>query len=98
MPGLSQRFDEVADTGTDGAGIEWQGVSPDFLGLLSRADLVLAKGMANFETMYGRDLKPPVLFLFKLKCRPLREYLNGPPDSYWALWQEGERSATPAAF
>jgi uncharacterized protein with ATP-grasp and redox domains len=87
--GLSQRFDEVADTGFAGLGVEWPRVSPDFKRLFSQADLVLSKGMANFETLHGRKLKPPVFYLFKLKCQPLRDHLQAPPDSYWALWQEG---------
>jgi uncharacterized protein with ATP-grasp and redox domains len=50
--------------------------------------VILAKGMANFETMYQHPLPAPALFLFKAKCQPLQEHLRTPPDAFWALWQE----------
>jgi uncharacterized protein with ATP-grasp and redox domains len=88
--GLEKRFSEVADTGTDGVGIDWEGVSKEFLDLVDKADLILAKGMANFESMYPRDLPCPVLFLFKVKCQPMQDYLEAPGESYWALWREAK--------
>jgi Uncharacterized conserved protein len=42
-------FGETMDTGTDGAGIDWRHVSPAFWDLVEKADLMVAKGMANFE-------------------------------------------------
>jgi hypothetical protein len=85
--GLAPRFD-AADTGADGAGVDWQRIGRGFKALLHEADLILAKGMANFETMYQHPLPAPALFLFKAKCQPLQEYLRTPPDAFWALWQE----------
>ena len=90
VSGLEKEFSEVADTGTDGIGIEWNSVSKRFLDLIDRADLVLAKGMGNFESMYPRDLPCPVFFLFKAKCKPMQDYLGAPGESYWALWKESK--------
>jgi damage-control phosphatase, subfamily I len=89
--GLEGSFDEVLDTGTDGAGIEWKRVSPSFLDLVGEADLILSKGMANFETVYPRDLALPVFFLFKVKCEPIQEYIKAPVESYVALWRDGTK-------
>lgn len=89
--GLIHEFSEVTDTGTDGAGIDWEGVSREFLDLFAKADLVLAKGMANFETVYRKGPPRPAFFLFKVKCRPIKDYLNAPPDSFWALWRDEEQ-------
>jgi len=86
---LENRFSEVADTGTDGVGIDWEHVSNEFLDLVDQAHLIVAKGMANFESMYPRDLPSPVFFLFKAKCRPIQDYLKASPESYWALWYDG---------
>lgn len=86
--GLMDRFDEVADTGTDGAGIDWRMVSDRFLELVNQADLIVSKGMANFETVYNSALPCPVFFLFKVKCAPIKDYLSAPPDTFWALWKE----------
>ena len=87
---LDGRFSDIADTGTDGVGIDWDHVSKEFLDLVDQADLIVAKGMANFESLYPRDLSCPVFFLFKAKCRPIQDYLEAPGESFWALWKEGK--------
>jgi uncharacterized protein with ATP-grasp and redox domains len=87
--GLGERIKETADTGTDGAGIDWDNVSPRFLRLLSEADLVVSKGMANFETLSPRDVGRAVFYIFKSKCRPVQDYIQAPPNSYMALLKPG---------
>jgi uncharacterized protein with ATP-grasp and redox domains len=87
--GLEKKFDEVRDTGTDGMGIDWQNVSKDFLDLIAAADLVISKGMANFETLYPREMVAPAFFLFKVKCEPIRNYIQAPANSFLALWKKG---------
>lgn len=86
--GLESSFEEIADTGTDGVGIEWDSVSGDFLDLVASADLILSKGMANFETIYHRKLSSPVFFIFKVKCAPIEDYVKAPADSFQALWRD----------
>jgi uncharacterized protein with ATP-grasp and redox domains len=90
--GLEKRFDPLMDTGTDGAGIDWETVSTDFLDLIALADLVISKGMANFETLYPRDLAAPVFFLFKVKCEPIQNYIQAPANSFLALWKKGSKN------
>ncbi len=87
---LGAKFGEVVDTGTDGVGIEWDRVSEEFLGLVNEADLIISKGMANLESIYPKRLSCPVFFLFKTKCRPIRDYFNAPAESFWALWHDGK--------
>ena len=87
--GMEDAFDEVADTGTDGAGIDWDHVSADFLNLIDSADIIISKGMANFETLYAREMAAPVLFLFKVKCQPIQNYIQAPGSSFMALWNKG---------
>lgn len=87
--GLEKMFDPVMDTGTDGAGIDWENVSRDFLDLMASADLVISKGMANFETLYPRDMVAPVFFLFKVKCEPIQNYIQAPANSFLALCKKG---------
>jgi hypothetical protein len=86
--GLEKMFDTVMDTGTDGAGIDWENVSRDFLDLIASADLVISKGMANFETLYPRAMVSPTFFLFKVKCEPIQNYVQAPPNSFMALWKK----------
>jgi damage-control phosphatase, subfamily I len=89
--GLGDRIKDIADTGTDGAGIDWENVSAGFLKLLSEADLVVSKGMANFETLYPRVIGRAVFYVFKSKCRPVQDYIQAPPDSYMALLRRDGR-------
>ncbi len=83
---LEDRFPDVVDTGIDGVGIEWDRLSRKFIGLLDNADLIISKGMANFETIYPRDLPTPIFFLFRAKCQPMQDYLKAPAGSFWAMW------------
>lgn len=88
--GLVQQFDSVADTGADGAGVDWDRVSPEFMGLLEQANLVLCKGGANFETVYPHAFRAPAFFLFKVKCRPDQmAFFDSPPEVFWGLWRDG---------
>ena len=89
---LVDRFDMVADTGTDGAGIDWDNVSGEFLDLVASADLIVSKGMANFETLYPRRISAPSFYLFKVKCEPIQNYIQAPANSFLALWKEGNSS------
>jgi hypothetical protein len=87
---LEKRFGVVADTGTAGAGIDWEHVSAEFVALVDSADLIVSKGMANFETLCPRSLKPASFFLFKVKCEPIRNWIQAPVNSFLALWKDGD--------
>ncbi|UCD80279.1 MAG: DUF89 family protein [Desulfobacterales bacterium] len=87
---LEDKFDFVADTGSDGAGIDWENVSGEFRDLLDSADLIVSKGMANFETLYPKSISAPGFYLFKVKCEPIQNYVQAPVDSFLAIWKGGE--------
>ena len=90
---LEDRFDIVTDTGTDGAGIDWENVSREFIELFISADLIISKGMANFETLYSKSISAPSFYLFKVKCEPIQNYIQVPEGSFLALWKEANSSA-----
>ena len=90
---LADYFSEVADTGSDGVGIDWDNASKEFLDLVASSDLIIAKGMANFEAIYSKNMAPPVFFLFKVKCDPIHRFIQAPLGSFIALWKEGNSSA-----
>jgi len=87
--GRDDLFDQVADTGSDGAGIDWDNASREFLDLVESSDLIVSKGMANFETTYPENISPHVFFLFKVKCEPIHRFIQAPVGSFVALWKEG---------
>ncbi|HOW64899.1 MAG TPA: ARMT1-like domain-containing protein [Candidatus Paceibacterota bacterium] len=63
--GLPERV-EVIDNGTDGAGIVLDACDAEFRRRFQQADLVIAKGQANYETL--DDAPRSIYFLFKVKC------------------------------
>ncbi|MFH0785457.1 MAG: ARMT1-like domain-containing protein, partial [Pseudomonadota bacterium] len=64
----------VTDTGCDGAGIELAACSPEFQRRFSRADLIIAKGQANFESLDGCGQN--IFFLFKVKCSVVARHIG----------------------
>jgi len=64
----------VADTGCDGAGIELEACSPEFQRRFARADLIIAKGQANFESLDGCGQN--IFFLFKVKCAVVARHIG----------------------
>jgi uncharacterized protein with ATP-grasp and redox domains len=94
---LESFFSNIADTGTEGVGIDWDLTSAAFKDLVNAADLIVSKGMANFETVYPKKLSAPVFFLLKSKCSPIQDYLGTPSAGYCALWKEGSRLTQSSA-
>lgn len=90
--GLIDRVGELADTGAESAGIDWEQASPQFKSLVDSADLIVAKGMANYLSTLEQPLPCPGFFIFKLKCKPLRDLWDAPPESFWAAWREPDQA------
>ena len=57
---------EVMESGSKIAGTDLFQCSSEFLNLFEKADLVIAKGQGNFETLL--KVNRPIYFLFKVKC------------------------------
>jgi uncharacterized protein with ATP-grasp and redox domains len=89
-PAIDEMRIEIMDTGTDGAGIDWRHVSKEFASLAAAADLIVAKGMANFETLFFKRLSTPVFFLFRAKCGVVADFLKAPMDGMMALWKDND--------
>ena len=64
----------VITTGSDAVGIEWDEASDDLKRAFGEADIVIAKGQANFETLAGSDRS--VYFILKAKCDCVAEELG----------------------
>jgi hypothetical protein len=56
----------VIETGNDYIGVNWERSSREFIEAFRAADLVLAKGQGNFETLDGTPGE--IFFLLKAKC------------------------------
>ncbi|MDP8220317.1 MAG: ARMT1-like domain-containing protein [Candidatus Stygibacter frigidus] len=69
------KFAKIIDTGMDCAGTLLSMCSRVFLDIFYNADLVIAKGQANYETLC--DSQRQVFFLTQIKCDVIAQDLNG---------------------
>lgn len=61
------KYCEVISTGVDTPGLDKKQASPNFMRLFDETQLVLSKGMGNFECLEAHK-EEKVFFLFKIKC------------------------------
>jgi uncharacterized protein with ATP-grasp and redox domains len=57
-------------------GVPLDRIPTDLAEAIARADLVIAKGMANYESLSEYGDLPPVAFLLAAKCRPIASRLG----------------------
>ena len=88
--GLDRRVDLLTTT-TDGVaelGLNLDIVPPALADALDRATLIIAKGMANYESLSDyRDL-PPTAYMMSVKCAPIGADIGIPVGSQVALLHE----------
>jgi len=75
---LSAGIDEVAeivDSGVDTPGLDLSRASEIMVSVYKQADVVLAKGMGNYESLNGISTRP-TFFLMKVKCSVVAESLG----------------------
>ena len=74
-------FCDVIPNGSDAPGTLLEDCSPAFRERFASADLILAKGQGNYESLAGRSVGQHVFFLLKVKCAVLAEALHQPIGS-----------------
>ena len=67
---------EVIDNGTDAPGTLLGDCSRSFVERFRGADLIIAKGQGNFESL--SDEPAPIYFLFKVKCSVVADHVGEP--------------------
>lgn len=66
------KVSRLISTGTDSIGIIEGDVSPEFMDLFKKSDMVIAKGLGNYEGLGEMDLEDkPVYCLLNAKCKPV---------------------------
>ena len=88
--GLDRRVDLLTPT-TDGIaelGLNRELIPPPLGDALDRATLVIAKGMANYESLSDERDLPPVAYLMSVKCGPIGADIGIPVGSRVALLRE----------
>jgi uncharacterized protein with ATP-grasp and redox domains len=76
--GMVGEADDVITTGSDAVGVNLSEASDEFLDMYSSSDVVLSKGMANWETLTEYEAPCPTLFLFRTKCEPVAMAVGAP--------------------
>lgn len=71
---------EVIDNGTDAPGTLLDDCSPEFRRRFAAADLIIAKGQGNYESL--SDIDAPIYFLFKVKCGVVAEHVGEPVGTH----------------
>ena len=79
--GMTQEADRVITTGVDAIGIDLSESSEEFKEVFHSADVIVSKGMANWETLTEYEAPAPILFLLRAKCPPVAESLGAPVES-----------------
>ena len=80
--GITASF-RVITNGSDTTGTWLPDCSKDFVGRFEMADLVLAKGQGNYESLSDHPCK--IFFLFLTKCAVVAEDVGLPVDNYVIL-------------
>ncbi len=76
--GMDRELDRIVSTGEFAIGFPMELRDPDLLEEIGRAGVLITKGMANYESLSGRDLGVPVVFLLRAKCAPVAASLDVP--------------------
>jgi hypothetical protein len=88
MLGLDRIVDLLTTNGPDAEiGITLDRVPDELSEAISRCTLIIAKGMANFESLSEQTGLPPVAYLLAAKCRPIADEVGVPVGSKIALLQ-----------
>lgn len=74
---------EVIDNGSDAPGTILEDCSDDFRSCFDAADLIIAKGQGNYETLSEADAD--IYFLFKAKCPVLADHVGFPVGTHVAI-------------
>lgn len=82
--GLDRLVDCLTTTGSGDVGISLEKIPPDLSAALDQCTLVIAKGMANYESLSEEEGLPPVAYLMAVKCDPIAESVGVPRGSYIA--------------
>jgi uncharacterized protein with ATP-grasp and redox domains len=84
--GLDTIADQLTTTGGGAEiGICREIIPDDLRQAISRCTIIIAKGMANFESLSDMDNLPPVAYLLAAKCKPVADELGVPVGSKIAM-------------
>ncbi|WP_400205159.1 damage-control phosphatase ARMT1 family protein [Candidatus Methanarcanum hacksteinii] len=78
--GLDKILDRTVSTGTFAVGVVLSKAKDDLKEELDRADMMICKGMANYESLSDQDAGMPKVFILRTKCGPVARSLGVPEN------------------
>jgi uncharacterized protein with ATP-grasp and redox domains len=86
--GLDTLVDQITTTGGGAEiGICIENIPEDLRDAIAKCTIIIAKGMANFESLSEMGNLPPVAYLMATKCKPVADEVGVPVGSKIALLQ-----------
>ncbi len=75
---LNESFSKIVETGTDASSIFLDEISQELHNWLEKTDIIIAKGMANFEYLTDVEdlIGKPILYMLRAKCKPIARKLK----------------------
>lgn len=77
---LGDYADAVIDTGAPAIGINLERNSKEFLDIFHSAELIVAKGMGNFESLTEFEPRVPTVHIMRTKCIPVAKHVGVPKN------------------
>ena len=78
--GLDKEVDLMLTTGTFYVGVDWRDVPENLMREIEGCDIIIAKGMGNFESLSDEELPVPIAHVLRTKCRPVADSIGVPLD------------------
>ncbi|RAP45157.1 MAG: hypothetical protein BZ135_06385 [Methanosphaera sp. rholeuAM6] len=72
------RYCEIISTGASSVGVVEEYISDELKSLLNSVDLIISKGMGNYEGLTEMSIKSPVYFLLTTKCNVISREIGVP--------------------
>ena len=75
--GFDEVVDEILTTGCFSVGVDFNNISSVLRRKLDESDLIICKGMANYESFSETDYKP-IVYLLRTKCKAIANSMDLP--------------------
>ena len=76
--GMTEEANEVITTGADSIGVNLSETSEKFNAAFYESNIIIAKGMANWETLTEVPAPCPLMYVLRTKCEPVARAVDAP--------------------
>jgi len=78
MVGMDKAADKLITTGAKAIGVRLDESPQWFIDIYNNSDIIVAKGMANWETMTETPAPAPTMYILRTKCEPVARAIGVP--------------------